>query len=65
MSIRHQSVPEVSLLHIIQGEYEFSPEILNGKLAEVVYRDAAGKIQGWNFISIETQQIFELSVLAR
>lgn len=29
-----------------QGEYEFSPEILSGKLAEVVYRDAAEKIKG-------------------
>lgn len=38
-----------SLFHIFQGEYEFSPEILSGKLAEVVYRDAAGKIQGREF----------------
>lgn len=29
-----------------QGEYEFSPEILSAKLAEVVYRDATGKIKG-------------------
>uniref|UniRef100_A0AAX7VXL6 UTP6 small subunit processome component n=1 Tax=Astatotilapia calliptera TaxID=8154 RepID=A0AAX7VXL6_ASTCA len=28
------------------GEYEFSPEILSGKLAEVVYKDATGKIKG-------------------
>uniref|UniRef100_A0A8C8GV09 UTP6 small subunit processome component n=1 Tax=Oncorhynchus tshawytscha TaxID=74940 RepID=A0A8C8GV09_ONCTS len=26
--------------------YEFSPEIMSGKLAELVYRDATGKIQG-------------------
>uniref|UniRef100_H3CC45 UTP6 small subunit processome component n=1 Tax=Tetraodon nigroviridis TaxID=99883 RepID=H3CC45_TETNG len=32
------------------GEYEFSPEILSGKLAEVVYRDAAGKIQEAEFV---------------
>lgn len=38
-----------SLFHIFQGEYEFSPEILSGKLAEVVYKDAAGKIQGREF----------------
>uniref|UniRef100_A0A8C7HF61 UTP6 small subunit processome component n=1 Tax=Oncorhynchus kisutch TaxID=8019 RepID=A0A8C7HF61_ONCKI len=30
--------------------YEFSPEIVSGKLAEVVYRDATGKIQGADFI---------------
>uniref|UniRef100_A0A8B9LQ05 UTP6 small subunit processome component n=1 Tax=Astyanax mexicanus TaxID=7994 RepID=A0A8B9LQ05_ASTMX len=28
------------------GEYEFSPEILSGKLAEVVYRNATQKIKG-------------------
>uniref|UniRef100_A0A8C8GZM5 UTP6 small subunit processome component n=1 Tax=Oncorhynchus tshawytscha TaxID=74940 RepID=A0A8C8GZM5_ONCTS len=32
------------------GEYEFSPEIMSGKLAELVYRDATGKIQGADFI---------------
>uniref|UniRef100_A0A8C1PJX7 UTP6 small subunit processome component n=1 Tax=Cyprinus carpio TaxID=7962 RepID=A0A8C1PJX7_CYPCA len=32
------------------GEYNFSPEILSGKLAEVVYRDAAQKIKGAEFI---------------
>lgn len=29
-----------------QGEYEFSPEILSGRLAEVVYKDATQKIKG-------------------
>uniref|UniRef100_A0A8C7US43 UTP6 small subunit processome component n=1 Tax=Oncorhynchus mykiss TaxID=8022 RepID=A0A8C7US43_ONCMY len=32
------------------GGYEFSPEIMSGKLAELVYRDATGKIQGADFI---------------
>lgn len=32
------------------GEYEFPPEIMNGKLAEVVYREASKKIQGADFI---------------
>ncbi|KAJ8001928.1 hypothetical protein DPEC_G00174500 [Dallia pectoralis] len=32
------------------GEYEFPVEIMNGKLAEVAYRNAATKIQGANFI---------------
>ncbi|KAF1395088.1 hypothetical protein PFLUV_G00007920 [Perca fluviatilis] len=32
------------------GEYEFSPEILSGKLAEVVYRDATGKIKEAEFV---------------
>uniref|UniRef100_A0A8C8M0S3 UTP6 small subunit processome component n=1 Tax=Oncorhynchus tshawytscha TaxID=74940 RepID=A0A8C8M0S3_ONCTS len=31
-------------------DYEFSPEIMSGKLAELVYRDATGKIQGADFI---------------
>uniref|UniRef100_A0A8C5EH21 UTP6 small subunit processome component n=1 Tax=Gouania willdenowi TaxID=441366 RepID=A0A8C5EH21_GOUWI len=34
------------------GEYEFSPEILSGKLAEVVYRDAVGKIKAGFVISL-------------
>ncbi|XP_068607030.1 U3 small nucleolar RNA-associated protein 6 homolog [Brachionichthys hirsutus] len=32
------------------GEYEFSPEILGGKLAEVVYRNATGKINEADFV---------------
>ncbi|CAL8332980.1 unnamed protein product [Merluccius merluccius] len=32
------------------GEYEFSPEILSGKLAEIVYKEATEKIQGAEFI---------------
>ncbi|XP_041838622.1 U3 small nucleolar RNA-associated protein 6 homolog [Melanotaenia boesemani] len=32
------------------GEYEFSPEILSGKLAEVVYRDATGNIKEAEFV---------------
>ncbi|XP_072319204.1 U3 small nucleolar RNA-associated protein 6 homolog [Eucyclogobius newberryi] len=32
------------------GEYEFSAEILNGKLAEVVYKDATGKIKEAEFV---------------
>uniref|UniRef100_A0A668AZV3 UTP6 small subunit processome component n=1 Tax=Myripristis murdjan TaxID=586833 RepID=A0A668AZV3_9TELE len=32
------------------GEYEFSAEILSGKLAEIVYRDATGKIKGAEFV---------------
>uniref|UniRef100_A0A6Q2YAB2 UTP6 small subunit processome component n=1 Tax=Esox lucius TaxID=8010 RepID=A0A6Q2YAB2_ESOLU len=34
----------------IDGEYEFPLEIMSGKLAEVVYRDATTKIQGADFI---------------
>lgn len=54
----------LSLFHLFQGEYEFSPEILSGKLAEVVYRDAAGKIQGWKFKILCTLLKVKLSVLA-
>lgn len=32
------------------GEYEFSPEILSGRLAEVVYKEATQKIEGAEFI---------------
>ncbi|XP_034398698.1 U3 small nucleolar RNA-associated protein 6 homolog [Cyclopterus lumpus] len=32
------------------GEYEFSPEILAGKLADVVYRDATAKIKEAEFV---------------
>uniref|UniRef100_A0A1A8GSY8 UTP6, small subunit (SSU) processome component, homolog n=1 Tax=Nothobranchius korthausae TaxID=1143690 RepID=A0A1A8GSY8_9TELE len=32
------------------GDYEFSPEILNGKLAEVVYMDATEKIREAEFV---------------
>ncbi|CAB1344695.1 unnamed protein product [Coregonus sp. 'balchen'] len=41
---------ELEQAEIDVGEYEFSPEIMSGKLAEVVYRDATGKIQGADFI---------------
>uniref|UniRef100_A0A673YL96 UTP6 small subunit processome component n=1 Tax=Salmo trutta TaxID=8032 RepID=A0A673YL96_SALTR len=41
---------ELAQAEIDMGEYEFSPEIMSGKLAEVVYRDATGKIQGADFI---------------
>ncbi|KAK3556702.1 hypothetical protein QTP70_014621, partial [Hemibagrus guttatus] len=34
----------------LKGEYEFSPEILSGRLAEVVYKDATQKIQGVEFM---------------
>uniref|UniRef100_A0A8B9RMM1 UTP6 small subunit processome component n=1 Tax=Astyanax mexicanus TaxID=7994 RepID=A0A8B9RMM1_ASTMX len=34
----------------MDGEYEFSPEILSGKLAEVVYRNATQKIKGAEFM---------------
>uniref|UniRef100_UPI0037E95A45 U3 small nucleolar RNA-associated protein 6 homolog n=1 Tax=Semicossyphus pulcher TaxID=241346 RepID=UPI0037E95A45 len=32
------------------GEYEFSPEILSAKLAEVVYRESTGKIKEAEFV---------------
>ncbi|CAL8328837.1 unnamed protein product [Lota lota] len=32
------------------GEYEFSPEVMSGKLAEIVYKEATEKIQGADFI---------------
>ncbi|XP_030638289.1 U3 small nucleolar RNA-associated protein 6 homolog [Chanos chanos] len=41
---------ELEQAQIDVGEYEFSPEILSGKLAEVVYRDASQKIKGAEFI---------------
>uniref|UniRef100_A0A8C8GEB3 UTP6 small subunit processome component n=1 Tax=Oncorhynchus tshawytscha TaxID=74940 RepID=A0A8C8GEB3_ONCTS len=41
---------ELEQAEIDVGGYEFSPEIVSGKLAEVVYRDATGKIQGADFI---------------
>uniref|UniRef100_A0AAR2K2R3 U3 small nucleolar RNA-associated protein 6 homolog C-terminal domain-containing protein n=1 Tax=Pygocentrus nattereri TaxID=42514 RepID=A0AAR2K2R3_PYGNA len=41
---------ELELAKIDLGEYEFSPEILSGKLAEVVYRDAKQKIKGAEFM---------------
>lgn len=38
-----------SLHTFFQGEYEFSPEILSGKLAEVVYKNATENIKGKDF----------------
>ncbi|XP_060725036.1 U3 small nucleolar RNA-associated protein 6 homolog [Tachysurus vachellii] len=32
------------------GEYEFAPEILSGRLAEVIYKEATQKIKGAEFI---------------
>ncbi|CAK6953435.1 U3 small nucleolar RNA-associated protein 6 homolog [Scomber scombrus] len=41
---------ELEQAEMDMGEYEFSPEILSGKLAEVVYRDATGKINDAEFV---------------
>ncbi|KAM4604075.1 U3 small nucleolar RNA-associated protein 6 homolog isoform 2-T2 [Polymixia lowei] len=41
---------ELEMAEMDLGEYEFSPEILSGKLADVVYRNATEKIQGAEFI---------------
>ncbi|XP_027138784.1 U3 small nucleolar RNA-associated protein 6 homolog [Larimichthys crocea] len=41
---------ELEKAEIDLGEYEFSAEILSGKLAEVVYRDATGKIKEAEFV---------------
>ncbi|KAI5613768.1 U3 small nucleolar RNA-associated protein 6-like [Silurus asotus] len=41
---------ELERAEINTGEYEFSPEILSGKLAEVVYKDATQKIKGAEFL---------------
>ncbi|XP_048054081.1 U3 small nucleolar RNA-associated protein 6 homolog [Megalobrama amblycephala] len=41
---------ELEQAQIDVGEYTFSPEIMSGKLAEVVYRDGAQKIKGAEFI---------------
>ncbi|TKS68002.1 U3 small nucleolar RNA-associated protein 6 -like protein [Collichthys lucidus] len=41
---------ELEKAEIDLGEYEFSAEILSGKLAEVVYRDATGKITEAEFV---------------
>ncbi|XP_076871559.1 U3 small nucleolar RNA-associated protein 6 homolog [Brachyhypopomus gauderio] len=41
---------ELERAKIDVGEYEFSPEILSGRLAEVVYRDATAKIKDAEFL---------------
>uniref|UniRef100_A0AAY4AI04 UTP6 small subunit processome component n=1 Tax=Denticeps clupeoides TaxID=299321 RepID=A0AAY4AI04_9TELE len=41
---------ELEKAKISVNEYEFSPEILSGKLAEVIYRNATQKIKGADFI---------------
>uniref|UniRef100_A0A8C4GKR9 UTP6 small subunit processome component n=1 Tax=Dicentrarchus labrax TaxID=13489 RepID=A0A8C4GKR9_DICLA len=41
---------EKAEMDLVSGEYEFSPEILSAKLAEVVYRDATGKIKEAEFV---------------
>uniref|UniRef100_A0A3P9HJV5 UTP6 small subunit processome component n=1 Tax=Oryzias latipes TaxID=8090 RepID=A0A3P9HJV5_ORYLA len=41
---------ELEKAEIDLGEYEFSPEILSGRLAEVVYKDATGKIKEAEFV---------------
>ncbi|XP_007551712.1 U3 small nucleolar RNA-associated protein 6 homolog [Poecilia formosa] len=41
---------EVEKADMDLGEYEFSPEILSGKLAEVVYKDATAKIKEAEFV---------------
>ncbi|XP_036396213.1 U3 small nucleolar RNA-associated protein 6 homolog isoform X1 [Megalops cyprinoides] len=45
------------------GEYEFSPEIMNGKLAEVVYKDATEKIKDVDFVLslLKIAEIFDFT----
>uniref|UniRef100_A0A8C7WMX5 UTP6 small subunit processome component n=1 Tax=Oryzias sinensis TaxID=183150 RepID=A0A8C7WMX5_9TELE len=41
---------ELEKAEIDLGEYEFSPAILSGRLADVVYKDATGKIKEAEFV---------------
>ncbi|XP_020502075.1 U3 small nucleolar RNA-associated protein 6 homolog [Labrus bergylta] len=41
---------ELELAQMDLGEYEFSPEILSAKLAEIVYRESTGKIKEAEFV---------------
>uniref|UniRef100_A0A8C1XVE1 UTP6 small subunit processome component n=1 Tax=Cyprinus carpio TaxID=7962 RepID=A0A8C1XVE1_CYPCA len=54
---------ELEQAKIDVGEYTFSPEILSGKLAELLYRDAAQKIKGAEFILslIQIAAIFDFT----
>ncbi|KAL1005958.1 hypothetical protein UPYG_G00066160 [Umbra pygmaea] len=45
-----QQQKELEEAKIDMGEYDFPPEIMNGKLAELVYRNATEKIKGADFI---------------
>ena len=40
------SGPNVSLICLLQGEYEFPVQIMDAKLAGIVYRDASSKVKG-------------------
>uniref|UniRef100_A0A8D3C017 UTP6 small subunit processome component n=1 Tax=Scophthalmus maximus TaxID=52904 RepID=A0A8D3C017_SCOMX len=54
---------ELEMAEMDLGEYEFSAEILSGKLAEVVYRDATGKIKEAEFVIslLNTAAIFDFT----
>ncbi|KAJ8264084.1 hypothetical protein GJAV_G00144920 [Gymnothorax javanicus] len=49
------------------GEYEFSPEIMGGKLAEIVYRDATTKLKGAEFVLslLKIAEIFDFTKTLR
>lgn len=36
----------MTLCLILQGEFSYPEEILNGEMARIIYRDAAQKIKG-------------------
>lgn len=46
---------------ILQGEFNYSEEILNGELARIIYRDAAQKIKGdLTFLVLRKMSVLQL-----
>lgn len=48
---------------ILQGEFNYSEEILNGELARIIYRDAAQKIKGdLTFLVLRKMSVLQLII---
>lgn len=46
MVAEKRTIFSTMLCLILQGEFNYSEEILNGEMARIIYRDAAQKIKG-------------------
>lgn len=46
MVTERKPIFSMTLCLILQGEFSYPEEILNGEMARIIYRDAAQKIKG-------------------
>lgn len=58
MVAEKRTIFSTMLCLILQGEFNYSEEILNGEMARIIYRDAAQKIKGdWMFLVLSRKVV--------